>query len=279
MSKPAVQPLMPEDELQALLAEASALTPDERVTKFLSRDVALPHTGQTAVLITLDNGEDHTKPNTLGPRSLSLYNDALNTALARDDVAAIAITGKPFILAAGADLKALGGLTGRDQAVKIAQLGHAVFDKLHTSPVPTFAFINGMALGGGLEIALHADYRTVSKAAAGIALPECFLGLLPGWGGTYLLPNLIGADRAVQVLAFLDHFGLDPASDRINPYGGAIALGHPLASSGVRLMIHLARQFREHPEIRYGLTTMCIGLGMGGTLIWENPHHTEGADK
>ncbi len=200
MNKPAVQPLMPEDELQALLAEASALTPDERVTSFLSRDIALPHTGQTAVLITLDNGEDHTKPNTLGPRSLSLYNEALNAALARDDVAAIAITGKPFILAAGADLKALGGLTSRDQAVQIAQLGHAVFDKLHTSPVRTFAFINGMALGGGLEIALHADYRTVSKAAAGIALPECFLGLLPGWGGTYLLPNLIGADRAVQVI-------------------------------------------------------------------------------
>ncbi len=82
---------------------------------------------------------------------------------------------------------------------------------------------------------------------------------------------------AVQVLAFLDHFGLDPASERINPYGGAIALGHPLASSGVRLMIHLARQFREHPEIRYGLTTMCIGLGMGGTVIWENPHHTDAA--
>ena len=106
-------PLMPEDELQALLAEASALTPDERVTRFLSRDVVLPHSGRTAVLITLDNGDDHTKPNTLGPRSLSLYNDALNAALARDDVAAVAITGKPFILAAGADLKALGSLTGR----------------------------------------------------------------------------------------------------------------------------------------------------------------------
>lgn len=191
---------MPEDELRALLDEASALTPDERVTRFLSRDILLPHTDRTAVLITLDNGEDHTKPNTLGPRSLSLYNDALNAALARDDVAAIMITGKPFILAAGADLKALGGLTGRDQAVTIARIGHAVFDKLHTAPVPTFAFVNGLALGGGLEISLHADYRTVSKAAAGIALPECFLGLLPGWGGTYLLPNLIGPDNAVQVI-------------------------------------------------------------------------------
>ena len=191
---------MPEDELQALLAEASALTPDERVTRFLSRDVVLPHSGRTAVLITLDNGEDHTKPNTLGPRSLTAFNTALNAALARDDVAAIAITGKPFILAAGADLKALGGLSGRDQAVTIARIGHAVFDKLHTSPVPTFAFINGLALGGGLEISLHAHYRTVSRAAAGIALPECFLGLLPGWGGTYLLPNLIGPDNAVTVI-------------------------------------------------------------------------------
>ncbi|HYI55194.1 MAG TPA: enoyl-CoA hydratase/isomerase family protein, partial [Microlunatus sp.] len=190
-------PLMPEDELQAMLAEASELTPDERVTRFLSRDLVLPHTGRTAVLITLDNGEDHTKPNTLGPRSLSAFNTALNEALARDDVAAVAITGKPFILAAGADLKALGGLTGRDQAVTIARIGHAVFDKLHTSPVPSFAFINGLALGGGLEISLHAHYRTVSRAAAGIALPECFLGLLPGWGGTYLLPNLIGPGNAV----------------------------------------------------------------------------------
>ncbi|MDN5769926.1 MAG: 3-hydroxyacyl-CoA dehydrogenase NAD-binding domain-containing protein [Microlunatus sp.] len=188
------------EELQALLAEASALTPDEKVTRFLSRDVALPHTGRTAVLITLDNGEDHTKPNTLGPRSLAELNGALDAAATRDDIAAIAITGKPFILAAGADLKALGSLADRDQAVKIAQIGHAVFDKLHTSPVPTFAFINGLSLGGGLEISLHCHYRTVSKAAAGIALPECFLGLLPGWGGTYLLPNLIGPKDAVGVI-------------------------------------------------------------------------------
>ena len=193
-------PLMAEDELTALLAEASTLTPDEKVTRFLSRDLVLPHTGRTGVLITLDNAEDHTKPNTLGPRSLAELNTALNAALARDDVAAIAITGKPFILAAGADLKALGSLQGRDQAVMIARVGHAVFDKLHTSPVPTFAFLNGLALGGGLEITLHCHYRTVSAAAAGIALPECFLGLLPGWGGTFLLPNLIGPGNAVQVI-------------------------------------------------------------------------------
>jgi acetyl-CoA acyltransferase len=80
---------------------------------------------------------------------------------------------------------------------------------------------------------------------------------------------------AVQVLAFLDHFGIDDDDPRVNEYGGAIAVGHPLASSGVRLMTQLARQFEQHPEVRYGLTAMCIGIGMGGAVIWENPHHAD----
>ena len=84
---------------------------------------------------------------------------------------------------------------------------------------------------------------------------------------------------AVQVLAFLEHFGIADDDARVNPYGGAIAMGHPLASSGVRLMTQLARQFEERPEVRYGLTTMCIGIGMGGTVIWENPHWTGAAEK
>jgi len=81
---------------------------------------------------------------------------------------------------------------------------------------------------------------------------------------------------AVQVIAFLEHFGIADDDVRVNPYGGAIAVGHPLASSGVRLMINLARTFEAHPEVRYGITTMCIGLGMGGTVIWENPHFNGG---
>ncbi len=81
---------------------------------------------------------------------------------------------------------------------------------------------------------------------------------------------------AVQVIAFLEHFGIADDDPRVNPYGGAIAVGHPLASSGVRLMINLARTFEAHPEIRYGITTMCIGLGMGGTVIWEDPHFNGG---
>ena len=80
---------------------------------------------------------------------------------------------------------------------------------------------------------------------------------------------------AVQVLSFLDHFGISDDDPRVNRYGGAIAVGHPLASSGVRLMNQLARQFEEDPSVRYGMTTMCIGLGMGATVIWENPHHAE----
>jgi len=187
-------------ELQQVLDQAAALADSEVVTRALSRDVILPNTDKSAVLITLDNGHDHTRPTTLGPRGLASLNEALDAALARSDIAAIAITGKPFMLAAGADLTVFAKITKRDQGLAIARIGHAVFDKLHTSHVPTFAFINGLALGGGLEITLHCHYRTVSSGATAIAFSECFLGLFPAWGGCYLLPNLVGADRAVQVI-------------------------------------------------------------------------------
>jgi 3-hydroxyacyl-CoA dehydrogenase/enoyl-CoA hydratase/carnithine racemase len=188
------------DELETLIADASAEAEGEVVTRALSRDIKLPHTAGTAVLITLDNGRDHTRPNTLGARGLGELNRALDAALARDDVVAIAVTGKPFILAAGADLSQFAKIVNRDQALAMARIGHAVFDKLQASRVPTFAFINGVALGGGLELTLHCHYRTVSVAASGIALPECRLGLLPSWGGAFLVPNLIGAERAVRLI-------------------------------------------------------------------------------
>ena len=188
------------DELEQLIGEAAARSEGEVVTHALSRDIKLPHTTGTAVLITLDNGRDHTRPNTLGARGLGELNQSIDAALAREDILAIAVTGKPFTLAAGADLSAFSKIVNRDEALAIARIGHAVYDKLHTSQVPTFAFINGHALGGGLELTLHCHYRTVSAAAPGIALPECFLGLLPGWGGAYLVPNLIGTDRAVQLI-------------------------------------------------------------------------------
>ena len=179
-------PSMSPEELDTLIAEASEAAEGEVVTRALSRDVALPHGAGTGVVITLDNGQDHTRPNTLGPAGLGQLKTALDAAQARDDIAAILITGKPFILAAGADLSFFGSLTTREHALAIARIGHAIYDKLHTSAVPTFALINGMALGGGLELTLHCHYRTVSSAAAGIALPECFLGMFPGWGGAYL---------------------------------------------------------------------------------------------
>ena len=133
------------------------------------------------------------------------------------------------------------------------------------------------------ELGLPAAMRLVGVAFAGVDPEVMGVGPIPSTEKALAKAGLsiddIGAFEineafAVQVLAFLDHFGLDAEDPRVNPYGGAIALGHPLASSGVRLMIHLARQFRERPEVRYGLTTMCIGLGMGGTVLWENPHFT-----
>ncbi len=178
----------------------TAELPAEVVTRALVRFVELPLGAGKAALITLDNGRDHTKPNTLGPASLHELDRAITASYAEPDVVAVCVTGKPFILAAGADLKGVALLTDRQQAVEAARLGHRVFSRLGDGQVPTFAFINGLTLGGGLEVALHCTYRTVHAAAGGIAFPETFLGLVPGWGGAWLLPNLVGADQAVTVI-------------------------------------------------------------------------------
>jgi 3-hydroxyacyl-CoA dehydrogenase/enoyl-CoA hydratase/carnithine racemase len=174
--------------------------PEEVVTNAVVRDVDLAPFGHkgTLALITIDNGLDYTRPNTLGPASLASIDAAITEAISRKPVA-IAITGKPFIFAAGADLSALSFLTDRKQALAIGKLGHDVFRRLGEIDTPTFAFINGLALGGGLEIGLHCKYRTLSSTAF-TALPEVFLGLVPGWGGATLLPKLIGPERAVQVI-------------------------------------------------------------------------------
>ncbi|MGV9193063.1 3-hydroxyacyl-CoA dehydrogenase NAD-binding domain-containing protein [Microbacterium sp. MC2] len=179
-----------------------ALTDDEVVTHSLVRDVRLP-SGRTLALITLDNGRDHTRPNTLGPATLAELGETLDALAARaaaGEIAAVAVTGKQYILAAGADLSDITKVGSKDQARLVAQLGHKVFGKLSELGVPSFAFVNGLALGGGLEIALNSTYRTVDASAAAIALPEVFLGLIPGWGGAYLLPNLIGIENALEVV-------------------------------------------------------------------------------
>ena len=174
--------------------------PEEVVTQALVREVNLSAFGTKGVLalITLDNSLDHNRPNTFGPQSL-LALDAAITAATALNPAAIALTGKPFIFAAGADLSALSFITSRDQSLGIGKLGHDVFRRLGESKIPTFAFINGLALGGGLEVGLHCHYRTLASTAF-TALPEVFLGLVPGWGGATILPKLIGPERAVQVI-------------------------------------------------------------------------------
>ena len=174
--------------------------PEEVVTQALVRQVDLSAFGAKGVLalITLDNSLDHNRPNTFGPQSLLALDAAITAATALNPVA-IALTGKPFIFAAGADLSALSFITSREQSLGIGKLGHDVFRRLGESKIPTFAFINGLALGGGLEVGLHCHYRTLASTAF-TALPEVFLGLVPGWGGATILPKLIGPERAVQVI-------------------------------------------------------------------------------
>jgi 3-hydroxyacyl-CoA dehydrogenase/enoyl-CoA hydratase/carnithine racemase len=177
-----------------------AIFPEEVVTKALLRDVELPGGAGTMALITLDNGFDHTKPNSHGPAGLLELNHALDAVAARDDIVAVGITGKPFIFAVGADLKGAGLISSREQGLAVIRLGHAVYRRLGELAVPSFAFVNGAALGGGLEVALHCTYRTISSGVTAVAFPECFLGLLPGAGGTYLLPRLIGPAPALKVI-------------------------------------------------------------------------------
>jgi 3-hydroxyacyl-CoA dehydrogenase/enoyl-CoA hydratase/carnithine racemase len=186
-------------DVAPLLAHAQ----DEVVTHSYVRYVALPRAGGTLGLITLDNGKDHTRPNTLGPQGLVELRETLRGLqheASEGKIHAVAITGSPFILAAGADLSKVGDIPDKATGVLMVKLGHQTLGLLGEMGVPSFCFINGLALGGGLEVALNADYRTVSQSAAALALPEVFLGLIPGWGGAWLLPNLIGIKNALTVM-------------------------------------------------------------------------------
>ncbi|MGW6375950.1 3-hydroxyacyl-CoA dehydrogenase NAD-binding domain-containing protein [Rhodococcus sp. NPDC055112] len=181
------------------MSEIATAFADEVVTNAFTKLVSVPGIEGQVALITLDNGFDHTKPSSFGPGGLTALDAALDEAFAANPTA-IAITGKPFIFAAGADLKGVPSITSREQGLELGRLGHKVFRRLRESTVPTFAFVNGVALGGGLEVALHSHYRTASESAGALGLPETMLGLVPGWGGTQLLPNLIGADKAVTLV-------------------------------------------------------------------------------
>jgi 3-hydroxyacyl-CoA dehydrogenase/enoyl-CoA hydratase/carnithine racemase len=179
-----------------------SVSADEVVTHSLVRDVPLSG-GRTLALVTLDNGRDHTRPNTLGPAGLLEFADTmdgLKDRAARGEIHGVAVTGKPFILAAGADLSKVSEIPSLEVGKLFTQLGHHALGKQSELAVPSFVFINGLALGGGLEIALNADYRTVDASVPAIGLPEVSLGLIPGWGGSYLLPNLIGIENALKVI-------------------------------------------------------------------------------
>lgn len=176
---------------------------DERVTHSHARDVRLPGGAGTLALVTLDNGLDHTKPTTLGPVGIAELTETLKAQQARaaaGEIVAVAVTGKPYFLAAGADLSQAGTIPDRDAALAFARAGHAVYELLHSMGVPTFAFVNGIALGGGLELALNCDYRTAASDVRALALPETGLGLVPGWGGAYLVPRLVGIEKAIDVI-------------------------------------------------------------------------------
>jgi len=188
---------------QDLTALATELFPDEVVTKAPVQFFDLPGHSGTFALITLDNGFDHTKPNTFGPGGLVQLGQAIDTVEAaanRGEIVGVGVTGKPFIFAVGAGLKGVEVVRDREQALAIAQAGHDTFKRLTALPVPSFAFVNGAAMGGGVEVALACTYRTISSGVPALAFPECFLGLVPGWGGCTLLPKLIGPDAAVTVI-------------------------------------------------------------------------------
>ncbi|MEG3615200.1 thiolase family protein [Isoptericola haloaureus] len=155
----------------------------------------------------------------------------------------------------------------------------------NASPLTDGATVSLLAAGDTAdELGLPAAMRLVSYAFAGVPAEIMGYGPVPATDKALAKAGLtiddiglfeINEAFAVQVLSFLDHYGIADDDERVNAYGGAIAVGHPLAGSGVRLMTQLARQFAQHPEVRYGMTTMCVGLGQGGTVIWENPHHAD----
>ncbi|PFG32978.1 3-hydroxyacyl-CoA dehydrogenase NAD-binding domain-containing protein [Sanguibacter antarcticus] len=198
----------------------------ERVTHSYVRDVALPGGTGTLALVTLDNGLDHTKPTTFGQQGLAeltLTLTEVSRRAAAGEIVAAAVTGKPYFFVAGADLTSAKELAGADAAKHLASSGHDAYRLLTEMSVPTFGFINGVALGGGLEIALSCAYRTISSDVPAVGLPETALGLVPGWGGCYHLPRIVGLEKALEVIV------ARPAANK--PYKAAEAFSIGIADA------------------------------------------------
>ncbi len=177
--------------------------PAEVVTRTPVQDVRLPGGAGTLALVTLDNGKDHTRPTTFGPEGIAGLQRTLDRVRERaeaGEIQAVGVTGKPYVFAVGFDLSTVPFITDRGQALPGVQAGHRAFATLMDLPVPTFAFVNGAAMGGGVELALACDYRTVSAGLPALGLPETGFGLVPAWGGCYLLPNLVGPEAALKVI-------------------------------------------------------------------------------
>lgn len=172
----------------------------EPVTRFYNRFYESP-VGKIAV-VTMDNGHDYRKPNTFSESALRSLNKALDEIVKNGPVKGLLLTGKPYIFAAGADLTEVPFITTFEQGYQIGQFGHITMKCIMDLPFPTLAAINGVALGGGLEIGLYCKYRTVAKSAQGIGFPECFLGLIPGWGGCTLGTKLLGPEKALELVVF-----------------------------------------------------------------------------
>lgn len=172
----------------------------EPVTRFYNRFYESP-VGRIAI-VTMDNGHDYKKPNTFGESALRSLNKALEEISKDGGVKGMMLTGKPYIFAAGADLTEVPFITTFEQGYQIGQFGHLAMKRIMDLPFPTVAAINGVALGGGLEIALYCQYRTVARSVQGIGFPECFLGIIPGWGGCTLATKLLGPEKALELIVF-----------------------------------------------------------------------------
>ncbi len=172
----------------------------EPITIFHTRFYDSP-VGKIAIL-TMDNGQDYKKPNVFSEGAIVSLNKALDRIVAEEDVKGLMLTGKPYVFAAGADLTGVPFITTFDQGYATGKAGHAAMKRIMDLEFPTLAAINGMALGGGLEIALYCKYRTIARSVPAVAFPECFLGLVPGWGGCTLTTKLIGPEKALQLIVF-----------------------------------------------------------------------------
>ena len=170
---------------------------EELITEFKVTYFEHPKAGKLAIM-TMDNGADYKKPNTFGTGAIASLNQAMDNL--DKDIKGLLLTGKTFIFSVGANLMEVPDIKTHEEALEVGRSGHAAFKRIMELKVPTLAAVNGAALGGGVEISLYCDYRAISTGVTAYALPECFLGLVPGWGGTQLVPKLIGPDKALTLI-------------------------------------------------------------------------------